>query len=144
MRDQVNRNHLNGIRRFNVTDSSNYYSDDPLLWVTSNTGDSSIVSMNRYYGTTILGKLSFNLLKGIRFSTLFSMDRDEGHGYDHAFKYNPDGMAAGHGKTDFFTFQWNHLLSNKMFYDLKISQTKNYSGSYLFENPLDSNYVHDK
>ena len=31
-----------------------------------------------------------------------------------------------------------------MFYDLKISQTKNYSGSYLFENPLDSNYVHDK
>ena len=144
VRDQVNRNHLNGIRRFNVTDSSNYYSDDPLLWVTSNTGDSSIVSMNRYYGTTILGKLSFNLLKGIRFSTLFSMDRDEGHGYDHAFKYNPDGMAAGHGKTDFFTFQWNHLLSNKMFYDLKISQTKNYSGSYLFENPLDSNYVHDK
>ena len=100
--------------------------------------------MNRYYGTTILGKLSFNLLKGIRFSTLFSMDRDEGHGYDHAFKYNPDGMAAGHGKTDFFTFQWNHLLSNKMFYDLKNYKNKNYSGSYLFENPLDSNYVHDK
>jgi len=145
VRDQINKNHLNGIRRFNVTDQNNYYSDDPTEWATEDTGDSSIVSMNRYYGTTILGKLSFNnLLKGVRFSAMFSADRDEGHGYDHAFKYNPDGMAAGYGKTDFFTFQWNHLLSNKMFYDLKISHTKNYSGSYLFEEPLDSNYVHDK
>ena len=35
-----------------------------------------------------------------------------------------------------FTFQWNHLLTNTMFYDLKISSTKNYSGGYLHENPL--------
>ena len=46
-------------------------------------------------------------------------DLDEGYGYDHGFKYNPDGMAAGHGKTDFFSFQWNHLLSKNLFYLLK-------------------------
>ncbi len=144
VRDQNNRNHLNGIRRFNVTDISNYYSDNPLKWVTQNTGDSSFVSMNRWYGSSILGKLSFQVLDGIRFSTLFSTDQDEGHGYDHGFKYNPDGMAAGYGKTNFFSFQWNHLLSNNLFYDLKLSSTENYSGGYLYKDPLDSNYVHDK
>ena len=96
-------------------------------------------SMNRYYGTTILGKLSFHLFDKIRFATMMSIDQDEGHGYNHAFKYNPDGMGAGYGKTNFFTFQWNHLFTNTMFYDLKISSTKNYSGGYLHENPLDSN-----
>ena len=53
-------------------------------------------------------------------------------------------MAAGHGKTNFFSFQWNHLLSNNLFYDLKLSSTENYSGGYLYKDPLDSNYVHDK
>ena len=144
VRDQNNRNHLNGIRRFNVTDISNYYSDNPLLWNTQNTGDSSYVSMNRWSGSSILGKLSFQVLNGVRFSTLFSTDQDEGYGYDHGFKYNPDGMAAGHGKTNFFSFQWNHLLSTKLFYDLKLSTTENYSGGYLYKDPLDSNYVHDK
>ncbi len=144
IRDQSNRNHLNGIRRYNVTDISNYYSDNPLLWATQNTGDSSYVSMNRWYGSSVLGKLSFQVLDGIRFSTLFSTDQDEGHGYDHGFKYNPDGMAAGYGKTNFFSFQWNHLLSTNLFYDLKLSTTENYSGGYLYKDPLDSNYVHDK
>ena len=144
VRDQSNRNHLNGIRRYNVNDISNYYSDNPLLWATQNTGDSSYVSMNRWYGSSILGKLSFQVLDGIRFSTLFSTDQDEGHGYDHGFKYNPDGMAAGYGKTNFFSFQWNHLLSTNLFYDLKLSTTENYSGGYLYKDPLDSNYVHDK
>ena len=132
VRDQNNRNHLNGIRRFNVTDISNYYSDNPLLWSTQNTGDSSYVSMNRWSGSSLLGKLSFQIIDGVRFSTLYSTDRDEGYGYDHGFKYNPDGMGAGHGKTDFFSFQWNHLLSTNLFYDLKLSTTKNYSGGYLY------------
>ena len=56
---------------------------------------------------------------------MMSIDQDEGHGYNHAFKYNPDGMGAGYGKTNFFTFQWNHLLTNTMFYDLKLSNTNN-------------------
>ena len=36
------------------------------------------------------------------------------------------------------------MLSTNLFYDLKLSTTKNYSGGYLYKDPLDSNYVHDK
>ena len=143
-RMQDNDNHLNGLRRFNVTDSSNYYSLNPLDWYSENTGDSSFVSMNRSSNRSVLGKLTFSLFSSIRFSTMYSINQDTWHGYDHAFKYNPDGMGASHRKTDFFSFHWNHLISQKLFYDIKLSSMKNYGGSYLYENPLDTSYVHDR
>ena len=141
---QDNKNHLNGLRRFNVTDSSNFYSVNPLEWYSENTGDSSFVSMNGSSNQSILGKLSFSLFDGIRFSTMYSLNQDTWNGYDHGFKYNPDGMGSSHRRTDFFSFHWNHLISQKFFYDIKLSSLKNYGGSYLYENPLDSSYVHDR
>ena len=141
---QDNKNHLNGLRRFNVTDSSNFYSVNPLEWYSENTGDSSFVSMNGSNNQSILGKLSFSLFDGIRFSTMYSLNQDMWNGYDHGFKYNPDGMGSSHRRTDFFSFHWNHLISQKFFYDIKLSSMKNYGGSYLYENPLDSSYVHDR
>ena len=141
---QDNKNHLNGLRRFNVTDSSNFYSLNPLEWYSENTGDSSFVSMNGSSNQSILGKLSFSLFDGIRFSTMYSLNQDTWNGYDHGFKYNPDGMGSSHRRTDFFSFHWNHLISQKFFYDIKLSSMKNYGGSYLYENPLDSSYVHDR
>ena len=143
-RFQDNKNHLNGLRRFNVTDSSNFYSVNPLEWYSENTGDSSFVSMNGSNNQSILGKLSFALFDGIRFSTMYSLNQDTWNGYDHGFKYNPDGMGSSHRRTDFFSFHWNHLISQKFFYDIKLSSMKNYGGSYLYENPLDSSYVHDR
>ena len=141
---QDNKNHLNGLRRFNVTDSSNFYSLNPLEWYSENTGDSSYVSMNGSGNRSILGKLSFSLFRGIRFSTMYSLNQDTWNGYDHGFKYNPDGMGSSHRRTDFFAFHWNHLISQKLFYDIKLSSMKNYGGNYLYKNPLDSSYVHDR
>ena len=100
--------------------------------------------MNTGENLSALLKLSFNFIKGIRFSTLFSYSNDKWFGYDHGFKYNPDGMGSSHRRTDFFSFHWNHLISQKFFYDIKLSSMKNYGGSYLYENPLDSSYVHDR
>lgn len=144
IRNQNNSNHLNGIRRFNVNDQSNFYSDNPNLWTSENTGDSAYVAMNRSQNYSMLGKLTFSLLKGVRLSTMYSINNDEWHGYDHAYKYNPDGMGSSHRRTDFLSFHWNHMLSNTLFYDIKLSSMKNYSGNYLYKDPLDSNYVHDK
>ena len=100
--------------------------------------------MNGSSNQSILGKLSFSLFSNIRFSTLYSLNLDIWNGYDHGFKYNPDGMGSSHRRTDFLSFHWNHLISQKFFYDIKLSSMKNYGGSYLYENPLDSSYVHDR
>ena len=143
IRFQDNKNHLNGIHRFNVTDESNYYSSNPSDWIDDYSGDSSFVAMNRSNNQSLLGKLTFTL-GSFRLSTLYSLNEDEWHGYDHIFKYNPYGMAATHRRTEFASLFINHMLSRSLFYELKLSYMDNYNGWYLYEDPLDSNYVHDR
>ena len=41
-------------------------------------------------------------------------------------------------------FSVESLIIDKAFFDPKLSTTENYSGGYLYKDPLDSNYVHDK
>ncbi len=144
IRFQNNKNHLNGVRRFNVRDYSNYYSSNPLLWVTEASGDSSYQSLNGSENLSFMGKLSFQVFKNIRFSYLYTRNDDNWDSYNHIFKYNPDGKTSDYASTNFQAFQLNHMLSNKLFYDIKISRSDNYYGNYVFKNPLDSNYVHDK
>ena len=144
IRLQNNIGHLNGLRVFTVRDSSNFYFDDPSLWYSSKSGDSSYVPMNTGDHISQLFKVSFNLLKGIRFSFLSSKNDDGWYWYDHAFKYNPDGRAGGHKETFYNVFQWNHMITPKLFYELKISKMNYTSSTYLYKDPLDSGYVHDK
>jgi len=144
IRLQNNIGHLNGLRVFTVSDSSNFYFDDPSLWYSSKSGDSSYVPMNTGDHISQLFKVSFNLLKGVRFSFLSSNNNDGWYWYDHAFKYNPDGRAGGHKETFYNVFQWNHMITPKLFYELKISKMNYTSSTYLYKDPLDSGYVHDK
>jgi hypothetical protein len=94
VRAQNNRGHLNGYRIFSIVDTSNFYSNNPSEWTSSKSGDSSYVPMNTSENFSGLLKLSFNLFNGIRFSFLHSKSDDFWLGYDHGFKYNPDGRAG--------------------------------------------------
>ena len=142
-RYQNYKNHLNGIRRFNVTDLSNFQGDDPGLWFSQHTGDSAVVSMNGSENVSFTGKLSTNIFKSFRVSLLYTLNDDEWHNYNHAYKFNPNGMATAYRNTDMFSLQLNHLLSNRAFYEIKLSYIDNYNGYYLYKNPLDSRYVND-
>ena len=144
IRSQNNNGHLNGYRIFEVDDYSNFYSDDSTLWYSEKSGDSSYVPMNSGNNFSALLKLSFNLFNGIRFSTLYSYSDDSWFGYDHSFKYNPDGRSGGHREAKYIALQLNHMITQKLFYELKFSSVTNNYGSYLFENPLDQRYVHDR
>ncbi|NQV38524.1 MAG: TonB-dependent receptor [Candidatus Marinimicrobia bacterium] len=144
IRVRNNKNHLNGINRYRVDDLSNYYSDNPAEWITEANGDGEYASMNGSENTSLLGKLTFSLFKSLRSSFLYTKNEDIWSGYNHTFKYNPNGMASTHRTTDFYALQFNHMLSNRLFYELKLSRMDSYSGWYVFKNPLDSNYVHDK
>jgi outer membrane receptor protein involved in Fe transport len=144
VRTQDNRGHLNGYRIFTVTDTSDFYSDDPSLWESSKSGDSTYVPMNTGNNQSLLFKLRFNLIKGIRFSLLNSTSNDTWFWYDHAFKYNPDGRAGAYKETVYSAYQLNHMITPKLFYELKLSFMKNNTGNYLYEDSLDTRYVHDK
>ncbi len=144
LRLQNNKGHLNGFRIFTVTDSSDFYSDDPAEWVSSKSGDSSYVPMNTGMNTSALLKLGFNFIKGVRFSFLNSYSNDSWYWYDHSMKYNPDGRLGSHKNTFYSAFQVNHMITPKFFYEFKIAYMKNKTGTYLYEDSLDVRYVHDK
>ncbi len=142
-RYQNNKNHLNGIRRFVVTDYSDFSADDSTSWYSEYNGDSAYVAMNRSKNRSIMGKFTAKLFKNLKVSLLYTLNNDEWHSYDHAFKYNPDGMAFSLRKSEMYAFNINHMLSSSLFYELKVSLLDNDYGWYLYKNPLDSNYIHD-
>ncbi len=144
LRWQDNKNYLNGVRRFNVDDYSNFEADDSTLWYSEHTGDSAYVPMNASRNLSLLGKLTFRPRPTFKMSLLFTANRDKWRSYDHMFKYNPDGMAATHRRSYLLAYELNHMLSQRMFYELKLSYSYHYHGWYVFEDPLDPRYVHDK
>lgn len=144
VRYQDSKNHLNGIRRFNPGDYSNYESINPNEWYTEHTGDSAFVAMNRSKNISFLGKLAVNPLRNVQMALLYTYNDDNWHGYDHAFKYNPDGMGSTHRTSNMLALEINHMLSKRMFYELKLSALEHDHGYYVFEDPYDSRYVHDR
>lgn len=143
-RYQNNKNHLNGVRRFRPSDFSNFESDNPAQWYSEHTGDSAYVPMNRSKNLSLMSKLSWRPTPDLKVGLLYTRNRDEWHDYNHAFKYNPDGMAATHRDAHMGAVQLNHMLSPRLFYELKLSALYHDHGWYVFKDPLDRRYVHDK
>ena len=125
--------HLNGIRRFEVWNLSNFYDQDSSKWFSENTGDSSFVPMNKGQYSSFMGKLSYNL-GNVKLALMLNVNNSVSRGYNHIYKYNPDGRSYGDGTTTLTMFQLNHFLNEKMFYDVKYSITDNDYGSYVFED----------
>ena len=136
LRKQNNRGHLNGIRRYKPYDVSDFTSDDPDDWWSTQSGDSSYVPMNTGDNFSSLLKFGFNIFKGIRFSILNSYSDDTWYWYDHSMKYNPDGRAGNHKKTYYSAFQLNHMITPKFFYELKLAYMENNTGTYLHQDPM--------
>ena len=156
--------HLNGVNRYQVWNLSDFYDQDTTNWTSENTGDSMYVPMGTGNYSTYMGKVSFNL-GNIKFSVMRNINNGNSKGYNHIYKYNPNGRSHQDTKTTLDMFQLNHFLNEKMFYDFRISRSENYFGSYVFRdfdsyNVLKSdgeyqgvyhfagdtvyNYVHDK
>ena len=125
--------HLNGIRRFEVWNLSNFYDQDSTKWISENTGDSAFVPMATGKYSSFMGKLSYNL-GNIKLAFMVNQNNSISQGYSHIYKYNPDGRGYGDAKTTLTMLQLNHFINSKMFYDLKFSRTHNDYGSYLYED----------
>ncbi|MEN8193607.1 MAG: TonB-dependent receptor [Bacteroidota bacterium] len=151
-RHQFNNGHLNGIRRFNPIDYNDFISSDPEYWHLENTGDGEYVSMLHEEKISFLGKLTFKPFTSMKISYLFSINDDEGRYYDdggnylysHYYKYNPDPLPSRYKKSYMNALTINHMLSNSLFYELKISNVYKENTSYLYEDPLDPRYLHPR
>lgn len=144
VRYQDNQNHLNAIRRFNMDDYSDYTVEDPAQWIDTHNGDSAFVSLNGSENLSAFGKLTWRPAPPLKLSFVYSRNQDEWGTYSHFYKYAPDGKARQHETNDMTALHVNHSLTKNMFYEFKVSYTDNAYGSYLYENPLDTHYLHDR
>ncbi len=143
-RNQNNRGHLNGIRRFNPLDYSDYTPDDSTLWHIENTGDNKYVTMQNYEKSSLMGKIVLKPFSNFKISGMLTMNNDQSQGYDHNKKYNPDARGISYHNSYMLAFTINHMLSPSIFYEFKTSYIDNDYESYKYENPLDSRYLHPR
>lgn len=146
-------NHLNGIRRFNITDAPNYdfnyflsdwaYDAQGNYLFNQHTGDNSYVPMNWSQGVKFTGKLTYKMDR-LKMSLSYFLDQNKYQEYDHTYKYKPDGRNIFYADNYLFMYQLNHFLTQKAFYELKLSYTNSQNDDYLYENPIDSRYIHDR
>ena len=154
------KGHLNGIRRFNVDDYSDFDHaninggiDTPWdseingeTYYSEYTGDNAYVPMNSRKEYSGLAKLTFRLFTDLKFSLMLNKTHNEYQTYDyadHIYKYKPDGRRTYYNDNNFYSFQINHVLSNSMFHDLKISYNQLLYEDYLYKDPFDQRYVAD-
>lgn len=110
----------------------------------SGIGDGKIVSMNwneKIYGQ---GKLTFRPFSGVKINFNYIYDNVEYRDYNHSFVYNPDGdfkkFRVGHTNILGLT----HTLSQNTFYQANFSYFFKQFRQFVYENPNDPRWTHDK
>ncbi|NQT24810.1 TonB-dependent receptor [candidate division KSB1 bacterium] len=140
-RFQNNNGHLNGIRRFTPIDYSEYLTVDPEGWHLEGTGDGKTVSMSTSEFHNLFGKMTYNAAANIKLGALMTYNDRVSTNYNHAWKYNPDPLMNYFNSSIMGAITLNHMVSQSLFYDMKLSYNKQVLENYFYEDPTDSRYI---
>lgn len=143
---------LYGKRVFEPSDSSNFSSSNPDNWYIERSGDGKVMTLNPFRKYNGQGKLTYRFENGAKLSYQILADNMKYRNLDNLvpqddvedprkFKYNPDGMYWQYGTGMNQILSFNQALSEKSFYTLNLSYTKNTYKFYVHENPNDPAYV---
>ncbi|PIS30787.1 MAG: hypothetical protein COT43_01020 [Candidatus Marinimicrobia bacterium CG08_land_8_20_14_0_20_45_22] len=124
-----------------------YYSDGWLngynyYTPTGTSGDSSIENMNWQDKYSLNGKISYYLTHNINVHFNALLNERDYQDYDHFYRWNPKGNPYRYDNGQNYSITLNHTLSSKSFYTVKASSAYSEYKQYLYEDPLDSRYVH--
>lgn len=150
-RVQDNLGYLNGIRRFKITDEPDYsqwqnpnaFDEEGNYLFSQHTGDGSYVPMDWNQSVNFTGKLTFKI-SDLKMSATYLLDKGKGQNYSHVNKYKPDGRNVWHNDSYMVMYQLNHFVAQNAFYELKFSYSNSNNASYLYEDPTDPRYIHDR
>ncbi|MCH8494577.1 MAG: TonB-dependent receptor [Balneolales bacterium] len=132
--------HLFGRRRFTPADSSNFSSANPDSWSIVSTGDNAVVSMNDRVGLTTLGKLNWDVTRDFKLSYSFTRGYNRSHFYNHNYRLNPDFMPTQRSENFNHLVTVNHVLSNRLFYNLRFTANSTNFTQFVYEDPFDPRY----
>lgn len=136
-----NEGWLYGRRDFIPSDSTDLNSPDPANWYIRQSGDSAIVPMNDSRRISYNAKLS-RRFGAVKLSYRLLWNRADYSEYFHQFKYTPDGNYRQFQQGLAQTLNMNFSISKKAFGEVNIGWRDNNYRYSVFEDPLDSRYVH--
>lgn len=133
--------YIYGRREFNPSDSSNFSANDPNDWYVGATGDNKFVPMKSNEKLNLQGKLAINVGSG-KGIVLTGMYQDQNYqDYNHSYQLNPDGNYKKFQKSLLGIASYTLVLSNAAFIDIAGSVIRSEFNQYVFEDPLNDNYV---
>lgn len=103
-------------------------------------GDGAYVPLNGSKKFSGYSKLSYMITPKIKLNYSLFYNKTESKSYSNSRRYSPDGIRPAHDRNYNHIFSINHVLSNKTFYNLNLSNYAKNTWSYLFEDPLDSRF----
>lgn len=132
--------YLYGREYFLPSDSSSFAGQTADQWIIESSGDSSAVPMNKSEGLTALGKLTWNLTTDLKVNYSLTYSTFEADVYGHAYRYNPYHQPTQYNESYNHLLAVNHVLSNRMFYNLRFTWYTTDFSQYVYEDPLDPRY----
>ena len=131
-----------GRRIYRTTDDRPVFPNpaDQKVWIDTHTGDSAWVPMNPYEKFSFNGKLSYGF-SNWKFSYNFFWDDNWNKGYDHFYKWTPDGIMNHYRNNTINNLQISFLPSQSTFATLKFSSNLHKYWGYLYKDEYDSRYV---
>jgi len=113
----INEGYLMGERVFLPTDSSNFEQQ-----VFNPSGDGELVPMGFSKQWSFLGKLTNRSINNISLSYQAIGNMIKRQGYNHAYRFNPEGQATTEQFSIVHGLDITHTLSNWTFYELSLRQ----------------------
>ncbi|MCF7885373.1 MAG: TonB-dependent receptor [Candidatus Marinimicrobia bacterium] len=177
IRYRNNEGYLNGLRRFNVDDYTDFnrefivtgehpntpwavtkrdfleqkYSKDEIdttindlntpYYYSEHTGDSAYVPMEWDKSTNILARLTFKPTSRTKVNLTYIDNNHQWQDYNNYYKFRPDGRATNFSRSRTSYIQWNQMITNKLFYNIKVGYNEENYEEYLYEDPLDDRYI---
>ena len=114
------------------------------------TGDGKYVSMDPSSSYNFQGNISYRISPRIKlkYEAVYSKGQDKptslnSTNYALDYRYNPDGVGTEYSNGLVQTLGLTHTVSDKMFYTLKLSYSKNQYQYYLYKDATNPGYLPD-
>ena len=132
----VNGGYLAGVRRFVPTDTSDFEQN-----IFYPTGDGAAVPLGTDGRWNLLGKVTTRALGPVQVSYQAIANWIARRGYSNAFRLNPDGLATTRQFALVHGVDLNHIVSERLFYEVGLRQNVFDFRDLLYESVDDPRYI---
>ena len=99
-------------------------------------GDSSLVAMTSNYNFSGIGKLTYRISPNFKLNYQFLGSKSHSDGsFSRQYRFVPGAVRQGNGNSYTNMLSLIHTLSQRTFYELRLSTMSSESESYLYEDP---------